>query len=163
MSKINEKYESLVQCTKLSKKSQKKLINWFNKQNILIQIDVFYEQKNQFFKIRDIGFDDKIVPLAAFLLAINSLYLREIEQKSKNKETDLGKSRKTTEFSIKKVQKVRYKEKHEKLLNLWTIVINLRAESFSFRQISAYLKSRHRFVVSHTYIRNLWKELENAN
>ena len=38
--------------TKLSKEQRKKLINWFNKQNVEFQIMVFEEQRNQYFKMK---------------------------------------------------------------------------------------------------------------
>jgi len=163
MKKVDLKYESLVKYTKLSKKEQKKLINWFSRQNISIQIDIFAEQKNQFFKLQNEFEETDIVPLAAFLLAISYFYLFEASQNSKNRQNGLSHSSKVSKFLVKKAKKERYKEKHEKLLNLWSVVENLKAEEFSFRQISNYLRGHHRFVVSHTYIRNLWEELKSGS
>jgi len=163
MKKIDLKHESLVKYTKLSKKEQKKLINWFAMQNILIQIDIFEEQKNQFFKLKNKIQEQELIDLVAFLLAINYFYLLESSKNSKNKQSDLTKSNKISRFLIKKAKKGRYKEKHEKLLNLWSVVERLKAEEFSFRQISDYLRGHHRFDISHTYIRNLWVELDNGS
>ena len=39
--------------TKLSKEQRKKLINWFNKQNVEFQIMIFEEQRNQYFKLKN--------------------------------------------------------------------------------------------------------------
>lgn len=163
MKKINLKYDSLVKYTKLSKKEQKKILIWFLRQNILIQIDVFAEQKNQFFKLKNGCEETDIVPFAAFLLAINYFYLLKSSQNSKNRQKDLSHTSKVSKFLVKKAKKGRYKEKREKLLNLWSVVENLKAEEFSFRQISDYLRGHHRFDISHTYIRNLWVELDNGS
>jgi hypothetical protein len=160
---IDVQYKSLVDCTKLSKKEQKKLINWFSNQNILIQIDIFSEQKNQFFKLKNECTEVAVVPLAAFLLAIHYFYSLESKKNSKNKQNNLSSSLKLSRFAIKKAKKERYKEKREKLLNLWSKVTELKAEGFSFRAISDYLRGHHRFNVSHTYIHELWKELENGS
>ena len=102
------------------------------------------------------------MPLAAFLLAIHYFYSLDSEKNSKNKRNNLSTSSKISRFAIKKAKKERYKEKREKLLNLWSKVQELKGEGFSFRAISDYLLGHHRFEVSHTYIRNLWKELENG-
>jgi hypothetical protein len=160
---IDFQYKNLVHCIKFSKKEQKKLINWFSNQNILIQIDIFEEQKNQFFKLKNKCKEVEVVPLAAFLLAIHYFNSLESEKNSKNKQNNLATSSKISRFAILKAKKERYKEKREKLLNLWSKVQELKAEGFSFRQISDYLRGHHRFEVSHTYIRNVWEELENGN
>lgn len=159
---IDVQYKNLVRHTKFSKKEQKKLVNWFSNQNVLVQIDIFAEQKNQFFKLKNECTEAETVPLAAFLRAIHYFYSLENEKNSKNKQNNLSANSKVSRFSIKKSQKNRYKEKYEKLLNLWSVVKNLKSEEFSFRQISDYLRGHHRFEVSHTYIRNLWTELENG-
>lgn len=163
MKEIDIKYDSLVQYTKLSKKEQKKLVNWFARQNILIQINIFSEQKNQFFILKSEVAEIDILPLAAFLLAIKYFYSLEYSANSKSKNNNLSASKNLSKFRIRKAKKVRYKEKREKLLNLWAIVVNLKSEDFSFRQISDYLRGHHRFGVSHTYIQKLWQELENDN
>ncbi|MFK5937898.1 MAG: hypothetical protein QM497_05805 [Sulfurimonas sp.] len=159
---INLQDDSLVRYTKLSKQEQKKLINWFSRQNIAVQIDIFEEQKNQFFKLKSDCREVQIVPLAAFLLAIQYFYSLVFSKNNKNKQDNLNGSAKISMFTIKKAKKIRKKEKREKLLNLWSIIIDLREEGFSFREISEHLKGRHRLNVSHTYIINLWKELEDG-
>jgi len=147
--KINE---SFVKITKLSQKQLKSLVNWFNKQNILIQIDIFKEQKNQFFKLKNIEIDKEIIPLAAFYLSINK-YHSIFNLDSKNKSLNLTETAKVSKFLIKQAKKSRKKKKQEKLLNFQSIIVNLKDNGFSFREISKYLKRKHHFDVSHTYIR----------
>lgn len=162
MEKIDIQYDSLVHCTKLSKKNQKKLINWFARQNILVQIDIFSEQKNQFFKLKNQHENLQVIPLAAFLLSIQYFYGLETSKYGKSAKTDLTESGKISKFSIKKAKKERHKEKREKLLDLRSVVLQLKEADVSLRDISDYLRGHHRFVVSHTYIRDLWEELENG-
>lgn len=64
-------------------------------------------------------------------------------------------------MKLKKHKKLRKKEKREKLLNIWSVVQKLKSEKYSFRDISQYIRQRHRFDVSHTYISKMWRELKN--
>jgi len=162
MKEIDIQFDSLVHCTKLSKKNQQKLINWFARQNILVQIDIFSEQKNQFFKVKNQHENLQVVPLAAFLLSIQYFYELETSKNGKSTKTDLTESGKISKFSIKKAKKEKYKEKREKLLDLRSVILELKKAGASLRDISDYLRGRHHFVVSHTYIRDLWEELKNG-
>ena len=60
--------------TKISEVQRKKLINWFKNQNIEVQILIFDEQKNQFFKLKNEGAHKNILSLASFLSAIKNFY-----------------------------------------------------------------------------------------
>ena len=63
--------------TKISEVQRKKLINWFKNQNIEVQILIFDEQKNQFFKLKNEGAHKNILSLASFLSAIKNFYDKE--------------------------------------------------------------------------------------
>lgn len=76
--------------TKLSQDQRKKLVNWFNKQNIDFQILIFDEQKNKFFKLKNEGADKNILSLASFLLGIKNFFDKEQLLKSKNKSQSLN-------------------------------------------------------------------------
>ena len=155
---LNTKIE---QQTALSTNKRKTLVNFFNKQNILIQIDIFKEQRNQFFKLKNKFETSEITSLAAFFQAINTFYETEQLQKKKNKSQDLSSLADISNFAIKKFQTNKLKEKREKLLNVWSVVQKMKAENVSFRKISKYLRSKHRFDVSHSYIRQIWEELND--
>ena len=158
---LNEINTTMQQVTKMSTEYCKKLVNWFNKQNILIQTDVFKEQKNQFFKIKsDVSAGD-IKALTAFYLAIDKYYKVEQLEYKKNKGTKLEGLNSVSDLALKKYKTVEVKPKREKLLNLWSVVKGLKNGKYSYREISHILKKRHRFNVSHTYIHNVYKELEN--
>ena len=148
------------QQTALSLKKRKTLVNFFNRQNVLVQIDIFKEQKNQFFNLKSKFEVNETTSLSAFFLANQVFYSKEQLLKNKNKSQDLDTLNGVSSFSIKRFRKNRLNEKREKLLNIWSVVKRLKAENFSFREISQYLKSKHRFDVSHTYIREIWEELD---
>jgi len=159
-----EKYTQRIEiCTKTSTKQRRILVNWFNKQNILIQINIFKEQKNQFFKLKKTNAEENTITLSAFFIAIDIFYKKEQLQKNKNKSQNLETISSISNFSINKFRKQRYKHKKEKLMNMWSVVQKLKNENFSFRDISKYIRQKHRFEVSHTYIMKIWKELEYAN
>lgn len=162
MHSIDEINDKILRITKFSNKYKTKLINWFNRQNDLIKIDIFKEQKNQFFKLKSTELKvEEILPLIAFYLAIDKLYNLENLNNQKNRSQNLTKLASISNFSIKKSRKIRIKEKREKLINIWSVVQKLKEENFSLREISEYLKSKYRMNVSHTYIDKIWKELED--
>ena len=143
--------------TKLSHEQQKKLINWFNKQSLELQIDIFKEQKNQFFILKNS--DSKaeyLLSIISFYLAISKFYSLDKQISVKNKTMKLNKDTRKNY----KIQKV--KVKREKLLNIWSKIQSLREEGHSFRDIETHIKQKHRFIISHTYIRNVWMEIENG-
>ena len=157
-SSLNLKVE---QQTALSLLVRKSLINWFNKQNIAIQIDIFAEQRNQFFKLKNTDKATVTLALSSFFLAINTFYQTDQLQKKKNKSINLDDMSNITNFVITKFKKQRYKEKREKILNIWSVIKKLKNENFSYRDISNYLLKRHKFDVSHTYIQKIWGEINN--
>lgn len=142
--------------TKLSRMQRKKAINWFNKQPIEAQIDIFKEQKNQFFILRNSDFNsENLLSITSFYLSINRFYNLDNEGSTKNKTMKL-KEKSQKHYKIQKV-----KVKREKLLNIWSKIQSLKEEGYSFRDIETHIRQKHRFSVSHTYIREVWLELEN--
>jgi hypothetical protein len=158
LEKINKQIEQATAC---SIEKRKQLLQWFSKQNVELQIDVFKEQQNQFFKHKERIESSDVLALSAFFLAIIHIHKQEQKLKEKNKSQNLDFLRNISDFSIKTHKKFRKKEKREKLLNIWSVVQKLKSQKFSFRDISKYIKQRHRFEVSHTYISKMWRELKN--
>jgi hypothetical protein len=157
LEKINTKIEQATAC---SIEKRKQLLQWFSKQNVELQIDVFKEQRNQFFKHKEKIESSDVLALSAFFLAVLHFQRQEQQLKGKNKSQSLDLLGNISNFSIKQHRKLRMKEKREKLLNIWSIVQKLKSEKYSFREISKYIRQRHRFEVSHSYIAKLWKEIE---
>lgn len=153
--------ESFVVITKLSVPMILKLGRWFARQNTSVKIDIFNEQRNQFFKYKKLVEHQEIVPLIAFYMAVKHYYDLDFKHNAKNKSMNIKEFEKSSDFSVKQYKSVRLKVKREKLLNLWSVIKSLKSEGFSMRKISNFLQSKHRLKVSHTYISQLWKELEN--
>jgi hypothetical protein len=160
---LTELEESFVIYTKLSMEETQKLCRWFRKQNIFVQIQIFKEQRSQFFKYAKIVEVQELASLISFYMAIKNFYNLENQQKLKNKSMQLKDFEKSSNLSIKQFQKSRARVKRDKLLNLWSVFERLKIEGVSFREISNYLRSKHRFKVSHTYLANTWKELKDGN
>lgn len=163
MQKIDELKQLIEQQTCCSTATCRKYINWFNRQNILIQIDVFKEQKNQYFALKNKFGNSEIIQFSAFILGIGMFYEKIKKSKRKNKSTNIDCFYSDSNFYIKKSQKTRKKIKREKILNFWSEIQEMRAQNISFRQICTYIRQKHRFSVSHTYIQNIWKELKHES
>jgi len=163
MSSLNILVESFVIVTKLSVEAVLRLDRWYSQQNLSIKIEIFVEQKNQFFKYSKLIPNKEIVPLVAFYMAIKHYFDLECLHSKKNKSMCLKDLDKNSDFTIKSFKRQKRKVKREKLLNLWSVVQKLKIEEFSFREISNFIKSKHRFEVSHTYVAKIWKELEHGN
>lgn len=153
--------KSFVSITRLSQQAVRLLDRWYSRQNILIKMEICTEQRNQFFKYSKQFENKSLVSLIAFYMAIRLYHEQMILCVNKNKSMNLKGMDKTSELAIKQFKKAKVKVKREKLINLWSIIQKLKTEGFSFREISNFLKSKHRFNVSHTYISNVWKELED--
>jgi len=147
--------------TALSSTVRKKLTNFFKSQSVDIQTDIFKEQKNQYFVLKNKFGTNETISLSAFFISVDIFYQQERLQKKKNKSQDLHSLVHISDSAIKKFRKDKPKEKREKLLNLISVIKKLRTENFSFRQISQYLRSKHRLDVSHSYIRQIWEELND--
>lgn len=144
--------------THMSHAARKKLINWFARQNYEIQIAIFEEQKNQYFKLKAQNIDTRIIALSSFIFAIKIFFDKEILLKKKNKSASLDELGKNVDYQIRRFKKVRKKDKEAKLLNLISVIQKLKMEQYSYRHICDYLKKFHRFEVSHTYLAKFIKE-----
>lgn len=144
--------------TQLSNDGRKKLINWFARQDDELQIAIFEEQRNQFFKLKVQSVDMKVIALSAFILSIKIFFDKELLLQKKNKSSSLDELGKTADYQIRRFKRTRKKEKEEKLLNLISVVRKLKMEKYSYRHICDYLKKFHRFEVSHTYLAKFIKE-----
>ena len=138
--------------TKLSKEHRKKIINWFNRQNVEIQIIIFEEQKNQFFKLKNEGATKDILSLASFLLAVKYFYDNEQLLKSKNKSQSLVKLGEIGKIEKLKLKKEKPKQKHQLLLSMDSIIGALHNDGYSSRNIEKILLKKYKKEVSHSYI-----------
>ena len=158
---INSLEESFVSITRLSQQAIQVLDKWYSRQNILIKLDIFTEQRNQFFKYSKQLENKNLVSVIAFYMAIKHYHEQITLHMNKNKSMSLTSLEKTSDFAIKQFKKAKTKVKREKLINLCSVIRKLKNEGCSFRDVSKILRSKYRFQVSHTYISQVWKELEN--
>lgn len=152
---LSLKFQSV---TKLSVEQRKKLINWINKQNLEVQLLIFEEQRNQFFKLKNDGVDKSLISFASFLLAIKEFYDKEHQLKSKNKSQTLDKLGNISKIERIKLKEEKYNAKSEKLLTYHSVIKEFHDDCFSLRKIQDHLLKKYRFKVSHTLISKHIKE-----
>lgn len=138
--------------TKLSKEQRKKLINWFNKQNVEFQIMIFEEQRNQYFKLKNEGAIKDILSLASYLLAIKQFYDKEQLLKSKNKSQSLNELGNLSNIEKIKFKKEKTKQKLQLLLSIHSIILQLHNDGYSRRDMERYIQSKYKKNISHTSI-----------
>lgn len=149
---------SLELLTKLSQDQRKSYGNWFNRQNVEFQILVFKEQRNEYFKLKNLYGNKDILPLAAFCLAIKHFYVKEKLLKSKNKSQSLEEIGNLSKIELVKMKKQKPKQKQQTLLNMLSVIEQLNNGGYSLREIASILKNKYRVEVSHTYIGNFINE-----
>ena len=135
----------------------KKLVAFFAKQDVVVQINIFKEQRNQFFK-----YEKKVhanhLPLYAFLCAI-SIYYQKFKLKFyKNKTFDIKSQSSLVDVNILKDKKQKICIKRERFLNYISVSKRLREEGYSYRKMSAHFQKYYKYNVSHTYLRKMCKE-----
>ena len=139
--------------TKLSLDGQKKLVNWFNKQQLELKMDIMKKQKNSYFKLKNTKKDinDSLMTLISFYLAIQSFYHAEKNLRQKNKTMKIEK------IPNKDYKKPRKRKKREEFLKLLPIIRKWKEKKYGSRRIKNKIKSK--LDISHTYICILWNEL----
>jgi len=160
---INQRISML---SKTATSDRQKSLRWLSRQNELVIYDVFKLQKNHFHRLKSQNTDDDLI-----LLAICSLFLALKEAISsaqipnrKHKSGDLSFLRQVSKNRAKQFRKARKKEKKEKLLDLQSVVLNLlKNEEYSYRKTSQYLLKYHKLKVSHTTIRDFYRDIKEAN
>lgn len=141
---------------------RRSLTRWFNKQNEIIQVDIFKEQKEQFFRLRNKNSSSNTIALSAFYLAINKFFEKDKILQKKNKSHNLDYLKSVTEFAILKNEEVRTNDVREKLLNFSSFIFTMQKKGKSLRKIKKDLLNIYKFEVSHTSISNFIKEFEKG-
>jgi len=144
--------------TKYTVSFSKKLGNWFTKRPIEVKIDIFKEQRNLFFKLKNknIGVSDSFITLITFYQSIDKFYQIDKNLNSKNKT-----------MKMEKIIKGNYNEPRkriirDKLLDIWSEVQELRNLGASPEKVVKLARSKHRFDISREYIYKIWKEVEGV-
>lgn len=152
---VNEYKNTMDQCSGIGIADRQKSLKWLAKQNDLVVYEVFKLQKKHFHRFKS-GYPTENPILMAQVSLFQALreYISDIEDLNrKNRSTNFGYMRKVSKNRAKQFRKPRMNPKHEKLLNLQNVVMNLRnSEGYSSRDVSAYLLKIHNFEISHTEI-----------
>lgn len=153
------------QCTGIAIADRQKSLKWLSKQNDLIVHEIFKLQKKYFHRFKSAYPNENPILMAqvSFFQALRE-YISDLEEMNrKNRSTNFGYLKKVSKNRAKQFRKPRLSPKHEKLLNLQNVVLNLReVEGYSSRDVSAYLLKNHKFEISHTEILKFEKFLKKG-
>lgn len=143
--------------TKFSLSYSKKLGNWFVKTPFEKKIGIFKEQKNHYFKIKnsDLEVNELLISLIAFYMAIDKFYQNEKNSKLKNK------TMKMERIITKNYKEPQKRTKRDQLLDRWAQIKEWHAEGKGSRKIAKAYTSKYRLSISHKYILDVWREVEN--
>ncbi|MFH0709897.1 MAG: hypothetical protein V2A75_06805 [Pseudomonadota bacterium] len=143
------------QCSGIGIADRQKSLKWLAKQNDLIVYEVFKLQKKHFYRFKSGNPNENPILMAqvTFFEGLKE-FISDIEDMNrKNRSTNFGYMKKVSKARAKQFRKPRLSPKHEKLLNLQNVVLNLRnSEGYSSRDVSEYLLKNHKFEISHTEI-----------
>lgn len=169
---VNSYKHTMDQCSGIGIADRQKSLKWLAKQNDLVVYEVFKRQKKHFNRFKS-GYPNENPILMAQVSLFQALreYISDMEEMNrKNRSTNFGYLKKVSKNRAKQFRKPRLSPKHEKLLNLQNVVLNLRnSEGYSSREVSAYLLKNHKFEISHTEILKFekfmkkGKEHDNSN
>lgn len=152
---VNGYKNTMDQCSGIAISDRQKSLKWLSKQNDLIVYEVFKLQKKHFHRFKG-GYRNEnpiLMAQVSFFQALRE-YISDLEDLNrKNRSTNFGYMKKISKNRAKQFRKPRINSKHEKLLNLQNVVLNLRdVEGYSSRDVSAYMLKIHNFEISHTEI-----------
>lgn len=152
---LNQLTNTISYETMMGTKDCEKAIKWLSKQNDLIIFEVLKLKKNQFYKLKaEERINDPIViEMIAFYGSIKEIMAQTKVPNRKNQTGALSSVRKIGITRAQQLRKPRKKVKYEKLLDYQGIVIDLiDNQGYSYRSVKNYLRTYHKFQVSHTKI-----------
>ena len=162
---LNELNQTINHLSKMSLSDRQKSLRWLAHQNDQIIFDVFKLKKNHFHRLKSEAHhaDLVLVDVLAMYLAVKEMISQTKITNRKNRSGNFGFLRKIGETRAKQLRKPRFNPKREKLLNLQGVIKSLIEEkSYSYRDVAQYLKSFHRFSVSHTAIRGFYLKIKEG-
>ncbi len=151
--------------TKISEKKQVANIRYFAKLPIDNQVEIFDKTTKLFHKMKNeyTQIPNHVLTYISFIIIIATYKNDEEFLKNANfKDLTLNQIYQLTQKRIKifKNSIKKRSAKNEKLMEYWSLVVALKEQQLSYRQISMYLSKYHHFVVSASKIFNKWKEME---
>lgn len=146
-----------------SNDGQKRLINWFAKQNNEIKLKIFEEKRKQFFKLKqEIDKNVEVIDYLSFISSIKVIHEKLNYKNKKNKSKSLNELVDISTLELASLKKSQKKEKYEAIVNRYSIIEKLRNENISWRNISQIFKVKYRLNLSHQYIKCVYEELEDG-
>lgn len=139
----------------------KKLDNFFSRQTIQVKNDIFFEKRNEFFKLKNenSSADFSALELAAFYISIQNFYEFKEKALKKNKTMSTFEIKKYEDFLIKSsFSSKKISKKEDFLLDKSSIICSLISKNKSFREMSLFIKNQYKINISHTYIKQIIKK-----
>lgn len=160
---LNELNQIINTIVSMSIQDRQKALRWLAHQNDLIIYEVFKLKKNHFYRLKNEGrhADLVLIDVLALYLAVKEMISQLKVSNRKNRSGNFGFLRKIGDTRAKQMRKPRFNAKREKLLNLEGVIKSLVEEkNYSYREVAKYLKTYHRFDVSHTAIRGFYLKMK---
>lgn len=155
------------QLIKTNAKDQKFLLRYYSKLPLEYRVETTKRHRKilHSFRTSNPEIPIEIISYCSMILAIKTLYSEE-KKLSQKLFTDMD-MEEIAELSLISIKRFDDKQpsatpKRDKLLGYWAEVILLKKAGKSFRYISKFLLSKHRFKVGHTLIQTTWNELEST-
>ncbi|MFA6145593.1 MAG: hypothetical protein WCW84_10335 [Sulfurimonas sp.] len=162
---IDDYKNTMDHLTQMSLENRQAYLRWLSKQNDLIVQDVFKLQKTYFHRLKNSNLNAHPILMAqvSFFEALEDCINTLKMPNQKNRFYDFKEMKKVSAARAKQFRKARLNSKHEKLLNLQSVIMNLRESAgYSSRQVSAYLLKNHKFKISHTAILKFEKTIKKG-
>lgn len=162
LSELNQIINTTV---RMSLQDRQKVLRWLAHQNDLIIYEVLKHKKSHFHRLKNEGryADPVLIDVLALYLAVKETISQLKVTNRKNRSGNFGFLRIIGDTRAKQLRKPRFNAKREKLLNLQGVIKNLiKEKNYSYREVAKYLKTYHRFDVSHTAIRVFYLKMKDS-
>lgn len=140
------------QLTKINEYDQKKLLRFFIKANENIKLEIMNNQRSIFFNLKkefeESLFENSVLTYASIILAV---------KKYNEKITEIDKNLINKKFKSMNITK------SQKLLSYYPLLIELKKKGLSYKKISKYLLTYHKFDVSYSTIFKLLRKQNDNN
>ena len=160
---INKITEIINHRTLTSLEDRQKIMKWLSKQNELVLFEVFKLKKNHFHRLKyeELKPDLTILDMVSLLLAAKEFIAKSTITNKKNRSESFGFLGDVSHNRALQMQKPRKKTKQDKLMDKHGLIISLvEKKQLSYRKVSQYLLSHHRFHVSHTTVGTFYNTLK---
>ncbi len=144
-------YQKITKMTHMTNEMQNKLLRQMSRVSIQEKIRILEAHNTIFYTLKSKNSDlpNEELSLAALYLAINKVLAKDL-------------TRYNAAQLIERKQKLKSKQKRNKVISHWAVVKTLRAQNMSYRDIAVYFNKHLRIVVSYSFIYQICNELEHT-